>query len=72
MAPFTTTFPASELPARVQADASGRKRKLPGGGDVILAECELLSMVQYDCLIDNPDSPSSVVHCHQIRRWFRR
>ena len=72
MAPLTTTFPAAELPARVQAGPDGRRRKLPGGARVDLAACELLQMLQYDCEIENPGVRDSPVRCFSVQRLFRQ
>jgi len=73
MAPPTTPFPASELPARVQTGPDGRRRKLPGGAAAVdLSACELLRMLQYDCEIENPAVPESPVRCFEVQRLFRR
>ncbi|KAF4976895.1 hypothetical protein FZEAL_6497 [Fusarium zealandicum] len=66
-------FHASELPERIQADLSGRKRKLDGGvRSVDLSGCELLEMMQYKCEIKEPVKWDSAVQCYAVDRLFRR
>ncbi|CAM1500845.1 Fc.00g100070.m01.CDS01 [Cosmosporella sp. VM-42] len=66
-------FRASELPAKIQADLSGRKRKLDGGARKIdLEQCELLEMLQYKCEIKEPVEWDSAVQCFAIDRMFRK
>ena len=72
MAPPCRSFPASQLPEEVQLNAQGRKRKLPGGADVDLNRCELLSMTQYTCSTEAPERPESPVVCWTVVRLFRR
>ncbi|GAW12838.1 hypothetical protein ANO14919_022090 [Xylariales sp. No.14919] len=69
MTPPCRVFPASQLPAEVQVNYDGKRRK---GGRINLEACELLSMVQYDCHIDRPDLRDSPVRCWPVQRWFRR
>lgn len=68
MTPPCRVFPASQLPAEIQVN-NGKRRK---GGKIDLSACELLSMVQYDCHIDRPNSNDSPVRCWPVQRWFRR
>lgn len=68
MTPPCRVFPASQLPTEIQMN-DGKRRK---GGKIDLSACELLSMVQYDCLIDRPDLNDSRVKCWPVQRWFRR
>ncbi len=72
MTPPCFTFPASRLPQQVQLDVHGRKRKLPGGRDVDLLQCELLSAVQYHCSVEHPEQTNSPVRCWPVQRLFRR
>lgn len=73
MAPPCHSFSASELPARVQQDGTGRRRKLENGTQRIdLAQCELFRMMQYNCDVQEPVTPSSVVRCYPIERLFRK
>lgn len=66
-------FDASELPSKIQADLSGRKRKLDGGArNIDLAGCELLEMLQYKCEIKEPVQWDSPVQCFAIERLFRK
>ncbi|KND88912.1 hypothetical protein TOPH_06395 [Tolypocladium ophioglossoides CBS 100239] len=73
MTPPCHSFPASELPAKVQQDARGRSRKLDGDARRIdLAACELLQMLQYKCDVQRPLSRDSPVQCFAVDRLFRR
>ncbi len=72
MTPPCFSFPASQLPQHVQLDTHGRKRKLPGGRDVELQGCELLSMLQYNCSVDRPEQTNSPVRCWPVQRLFRQ
>lgn len=83
MAPPCKFFDVSQLPSEVQIDVNGRRRKFPAEGDaspgsgvkdgkIDLAACELLSMVQYNCQIEQPSVANSPVHCWPVQRWFRR
>ncbi|KAM5376833.1 hypothetical protein ACJZ2D_005320 [Fusarium nematophilum] len=66
-------FHASDLPERVQADLSGRRRKLDRGvRSVDLNGCELLEMLQYKCEIKEPSKPDSPVQCYAVDRLFRK
>ena len=68
MAPPTETFPAIELPYRVQVTTQGKRRK----GDAIdLKECELLEMVQYSCRVEDEQN-GKPVRCYPIVRLFRK
>ncbi|KAJ8104974.1 hypothetical protein ONZ43_g7608 [Nemania bipapillata] len=68
MTPPCRVFQVSQLPAEIQVN-NGKRRK---GGKIDLSACELLSMVQYDCLIEKPDQNNSTVQCWPVQRWFRR
>lgn len=72
MAPPVVSFPAADVAAHAQLDATGRKRKLEGGGNVDLGGCELLSMVQYSCHVDTPHVAGGKVRCFPVERLFRR
>ena len=73
MTPPCQSFPASELPAKVQQDFGGRRRKLEGGARRIdLSGCELLSMLQYNCEVRQPVTASSTVQCFPVERLYRR
>ncbi|KAI1290624.1 hypothetical protein F5Y03DRAFT_388744 [Xylaria venustula] len=71
MAPPCRVFKASDLPSEIQLD-DGKRRKTDNGKKIDLSACELLSMVQYECQIDNPDRRESPVRCWPVQRWFRR
>ncbi|KAI0110747.1 hypothetical protein GGR51DRAFT_75208 [Nemania sp. FL0031] len=68
MTPPCRFFPASQLPTEIQVK-DGKRRK---GGRIDLSACELLSMVQYDCQIENPSQGDATVRCWPVQRWFRR
>ena len=73
MTPPCHSFPASELPLKVQQDTSGRRRKLPDGARrVDLSAGELLEMLQYKCEVQRPLSKESPVRCFPVERLFRR
>ena len=74
MAPLLSPFRAEELPTRAQADSKGRKRKVTSGGNVDLTRCELLSLMQYKCTVDQsrPLDEASKVICAEVPRLFRR
>ncbi|KAM0484565.1 hypothetical protein ACHAPX_001991 [Trichoderma viride] len=76
MTPPCRSFPASELPERIQQDASGRRRKVEGAGSVSrkidLSACEILQMLQYKCDVERPLSRDSPVRCYAVDRLFRR
>lgn len=76
MTPPCRSFPASELPLRIQQDASGRRRKLDGAGSVSrkidLSACELFQMLQYKCEVQRPLTRESPVRCFAVDRLFRR
>lgn len=67
MPPPVETFTASQLPFRVQATASGKRRK---GEEIRLEECELLEMVQYSCWLE--DKRKDVIKCKPIVKLFRK
>ncbi|RKU49481.1 hypothetical protein DL546_008134 [Coniochaeta pulveracea] len=72
MTPPVHSFPALELPLKVQLDDKGRKRKTEGGAPIQLSACELLGFPQYHCSIDRPELRNSPVRCWPVQRWFRR
>jgi hypothetical protein len=70
MAPPVETFPAAQLPERVQVTAQGRRRK---GGNIDLKKCDLMEMVQYNCWLEpGPGYREEVVKCQPVVRLFRR
>ena len=67
------SFPVSELPAKIQQDVHGRRRKLEGAARRIeLEDCELLSMFQYNCEVKHPVTQDSPIKCYPVERLFRR
>ena len=73
MAPPCLSINASELPARVQEDLKGKRRKLDvGQKDIRLPDCELLAMVQYKCEVQRPLTKESPVLCYAVDRLFSR
>lgn len=67
MAPPIETFPASQLPSRVQFAANGKRRK---GDEIKLEDCELMEMVQYSCKLEG--EKKDVVRCRPIVKLFRK
>ncbi|KAI1079834.1 hypothetical protein F5B20DRAFT_542597 [Whalleya microplaca] len=73
MTPPCRVFPASQLETEIQTNEFGKRRKAQGGGRRIdLSACELLSLVQHDCVIDRPEISNSPVYCWPVQRWYRR
>lgn len=73
MAPPCHQFSSASLPSQIQLDLDGKKRKTENGKRIDLAkDCELLSMVQYECHVDHPELRDSPVRCYEVLRWFRR
>ncbi|MBE3047126.1 hypothetical protein IMZ48_32305 [Candidatus Bathyarchaeota archaeon] len=74
MPPPLRTFPSSSLPAEVQNDATGRKRKpAPGApANIDLHGCELLSMSQFECGVERPGDSASPIRCVEMLKFFRR
>lgn len=67
MSPPTELFPASELEWRIQGLPNGRRRK---GTKLDLKECELMELVQYDCVLGA--KRNSPVRCFPVERLFRK
>ncbi|KAK3903595.1 hypothetical protein C8A05DRAFT_14454 [Staphylotrichum tortipilum] len=73
MAPPCPNFPTRRLSSAAQLDADGKVRKTADGRRIDLArDCELLGLVQYECLVQRPESVDSPVQCWPVQRWFRR
>ncbi|KAG5945408.1 hypothetical protein E4U59_005850 [Claviceps monticola] len=75
MTPPCHSFPASDLPSRIQVDVTGRRRKQEpslAGKKIDLSTCELLRMVQYKCDVEDPSIKDSPVLCFPVERLFRR
>ena len=69
MPPPVEAWSARELPSRVFNTETGRGRK---GFDGDLMKCELLSLLQYRCQVDEPMDKESPVRCWPVERLFRR
>jgi len=63
------SWPTRELEHRVLGTVKGERRK---GFDGDLKKCELLSLVQYKCDVDEPEKRDSLVRCWPMERLFRR
>jgi hypothetical protein len=77
MAPEVRRFPVRDLPLEIQAaNASGRKRKVAGGGggDVDLDGCKLFTVSQYACQVHDEKKfgGDGRVHCYEVVRYFRK
>ncbi|KAK2747984.1 hypothetical protein FQN57_001575 [Myotisia sp. PD_48] len=73
MAPLVESWPATELPTRLQVQQRGyidRRRK---GAPLDLSSCPLYEWTQYSCNPANESPPEpGVVNCTTIIRLFRR
>ena len=73
MAPPCPNFPTRRLPSAAQLDADGKLRKTHDGRRIDLArDCELLGLVQYECVVSRPEVRDSPVQCWPVQRLFRR
>ncbi|KAK4452698.1 hypothetical protein QBC34DRAFT_398105 [Podospora aff. communis PSN243] len=73
MAPPCETFPVQKLPSEVQLGTNGKLRKTVDGRRIDLQkDCELLELMQYECLVLHPEIPNSPVQCWPVQRLFRR
>ncbi|KAK7975536.1 hypothetical protein PG989_013999 [Apiospora arundinis] len=73
MTPPCRTFTTATLESEIQTNDTGRKRKLDRGQkNIDLSQCELLSMLQYECQVDQPEIRNSPARCWPVQRWFRR
>ncbi|KAL2134498.1 hypothetical protein VTI74DRAFT_11681 [Chaetomium olivicolor] len=73
MAPPCPAFPARKLPAVAQIGVDGKVRKTEDGGRIDLArDCELLGLLQYECVVSHPEIANSPVRCWPVQRLFRR
>ncbi|KAK0616532.1 hypothetical protein B0T14DRAFT_523339, partial [Immersiella caudata] len=73
MAPPCNLFPVKDLPAEVQVGPNGKLRKTVNGKRIDLQkDCELLELLQYECLVVNPEIRNSPVQCWPVQRMFRR
>lgn len=67
MPPPIETFPASQLPHRIQMTANGKRRK---GEEIKLGDCELMEMVQYSCWLEG--KKQDIIKCKPIVKLFRK
>lgn len=57
----------------MQVNANGKVRKTQDGQRIDLArDCELLELLQYECLVVQPEMRDSPIQCWPIQRLFRR
>ncbi|TQV93898.1 mitochondrial export protein som1 domain-containing protein [Cordyceps javanica] len=72
MSPPCPSFDVSELPARVQQDSDGRRRKLDGSARRIeLSACDLFKMNQWECELKDESMSQSPISCWPVTRFFR-
>jgi len=69
MTPPVESWSARELPARIQGTVMGKGRKGFQGG---LGGCELLELLQYRCVVEEPVTKESLTRCWPVERLFRR
>lgn len=74
MPPACYYFQASQLEEQVQKDVHGKRRKHadPRTRKIDLSACEFFEMLQYNCEVQQPVTPQSVVQCFTVPRAFRR
>ncbi|KAK1827508.1 hypothetical protein QBC39DRAFT_361789 [Podospora conica] len=73
MSPPVKTFLAKDLPSAAQVGANGKVRKTDDGRPIDLArDCELRGLVQYDCMILQPEVAHSPIQCWPVQRLFRK
>ncbi|KAG5989259.1 hypothetical protein E4U43_004531 [Claviceps pusilla] len=76
MTPPCHSFPAAQLPLKIQTNLHGRRRKHEAPCSpthkIDLSACELLRMVQYKCHVQRPLSREGTVQCFPVERLFRR
>lgn len=74
MPPPIHSFPAVALPVAVQIDVDGKKRKTENMRRPIdlARDCELSTLLQYECSIDHPERRDSRVRCWPVQRFFRQ
>ncbi|KAG6000175.1 hypothetical protein E4U21_005755 [Claviceps maximensis] len=68
MTPPCHSFPASQLPLKIQVDVHGRRRKHDASSSpthkIDLSACELFRTVQYKCHVQDPSSPDDKANVH--------
>ncbi|KAK4151290.1 hypothetical protein C8A00DRAFT_17303 [Chaetomidium leptoderma] len=73
MAPPCPNFPARHLSTAAQIGDDGKVRKTEDGRRIDLArDCELMGLMQYECIVRQPELVDSPVQCWPVQRWFRR
>ncbi|EZF14331.1 hypothetical protein H112_06148 [Trichophyton rubrum D6] len=73
MAPQVESWPATELPQRLQSYHVGYRAKARKGGPIDLAQCPLYELTQYSCNPPDAGPPEpGVVRCTTFTRLFRR
>jgi hypothetical protein len=73
MSPPVKTFPAKDLPSAAQVGVNGKVRRTEDGRPIDLArDCELRGLVQYECLVMQPEVAHSPIQCWPVQRLFRK
>jgi hypothetical protein len=73
MPPPCQSFAVKDLPSEVQVGLNGKLRKTVDGRRIDLQrDCELLELMQYECLVLQPEIRNSPVQCWPVQRLFRR
>jgi len=73
MSPPVKTFPAKDLPSAAQVGVNGKVRRTEDGQPIDLArDCELRGLVQYECLVMQPEVAHSPIQCWPVQRLFRK
>ncbi len=68
MTPPVKVFPPEELESKVQFTRERKLQKQP----IKLKDCQLLTMVQYECEVKDRKNALSVVQCWPVERLFRK
>ena len=68
MSPPVESFPAIELPWRIQGTTEGKRRKKL----IELDKCQLMEFVQYSCILEGESAATARIKCVPIVRLFRK
>ncbi len=73
MSPPCQSFPVKDLPVLAQVGVNGKLRKTESGKRTdLVKDCELMGLLQYECLVVRPEERNSPIQCWPVQRLFRR
>ena len=73
MSPPIKSFHARDLSSEAQFGVNGKVRKTVDGRPIdLVRDCELQKLVQYECLVMQPEAAHSPIQCWPVQRLFRR